>query len=59
MTIQDVLTAYHVPKADLYTRFGIPDDVPETAQLKSLEGVAPDFSVTELQAWLIERSSGP
>jgi hypothetical protein len=59
MTISDVLTAYHVPKADLYTRFGIPNDTPETAQLKSLEGVAPDFSVTELQAWLVERSSGP
>lgn len=59
MTIADVLTAYHVPKAELYTHFGIPGDVPESAQLKSLEGLAPDFSVTDLQAWLIERSSGP
>ncbi|MDZ4720007.1 MAG: hypothetical protein SH847_16270 [Roseiflexaceae bacterium] len=59
MTISDVLTAYQVPKADLYTRFSIPNDVPETAQLKSLEGAAPDFSVTELQAWLVERSRGP
>jgi hypothetical protein len=59
MTIQDVLTAYHVPKADLYTHFGIPNAVPETAQLKSLEGEVPNFSVTELQAWLVERSSGP
>jgi preprotein translocase subunit Sec63 len=59
MTIGDVLTAYKVPKADLYTRFGIPSDVPESAQLKSLEGLAPDFSVTDLQAWVAERSAGP
>jgi hypothetical protein len=59
MTIGDVLTAYQVPRADLYARFAIPDSVPESAQLKSLEALAPDFSITELRAWLTERAAGP
>lgn len=59
MTIGDVLSAYDVPRVELYARFGIPDDVPETAELKSLEDVAPDFSVTELRAWLTARSAAP
>lgn len=59
MTIGDVLRAYQVPKADLYTRFAIPDDVSESAELKSLEEVAPDFSMTELREWLGARLAGP
>jgi hypothetical protein len=59
MTIGEVLAAYDVPKAELHARYGIPDDVPETAQLKSLEAVAPDFSVTGLRAWLAEHSAAP
>ena len=59
MTISDVLSAYHVPKEVLYTRFAIPDTVPETAELKSIEDLAPTFSITDLRTWLAERSAGP
>lgn len=59
MTIGDVLAAYNVPKAELYARYAIPDDVPETEQLKGLEELAPGFSVTDLRAWLAERGTAP
>lgn len=56
MTVGEVLNAYNVPKEELYIRFGIPADVPETTQLKSLEDIAPNFSVIDLRAWLTERT---
>ncbi|MHB1416057.1 MAG: hypothetical protein ACYC1C_12485 [Chloroflexota bacterium] len=55
MTIDEVLKAYNVPQADFYAKFGIPADVPVTAQLKDLESVAESFSVTDLRTWLTER----
>lgn len=57
MTINDVLSAYHVPQAEFYARFQIPPDVAPTQALKDLEAVAPDFSVTELRSWLAERAA--
>lgn len=59
MTIGDVLAAYQVPRAEFDQRFGIPSEVPDSAQLKELEEVAPDFSVTDLRVWLAERQATP
>jgi hypothetical protein len=55
MTIQQVLDAYPVEQAALYERFSIPTDTPPSTPLKELEDVAPDFSVTDLRAWVAEQ----
>ncbi|NTU82439.1 MAG: hypothetical protein HGA45_24215 [Chloroflexales bacterium] len=44
-------------QAALYERFAIPDDVPPSTALKELEAVAPDFSVTDLRAWVAEQGT--
>jgi hypothetical protein len=56
MTLQDVVTAYDVPLADIIADFKLPADTSASTPLKELE--SDDFSVTLLRTWLAERS-GP
>jgi|WetSurMetagenome_2_1015567.scaffolds.fasta_scaffold23961_2 hypothetical protein len=56
MTIQAVLTTYNVSWEELSKQFNIPADTPSNSQLKTLEAVAPDFSVDKLRTWLTERA---
>lgn len=55
MLIEDVLTAYNVPKADFYQKFNIPADLPTSAALKDIEKNASGFSVSALRTWLAQR----
>jgi len=55
MTIDDVLTAYRVPKEQFYTQFQIPADLPAATPLKEIEPLVPDFSVTAVRDWLAMR----
>lgn len=57
MTIEDVITAYRVPREELYARFKLPADLPVETQLKAIEPIVPDFSVTDLRAWLATRAA--
>jgi hypothetical protein len=57
MTIEDVITAYHVPKAQFYAQFQIPADLPVVTPLKDIEPLAPDFSVTAVRDWLAARAA--
>ncbi|HET9493559.1 MAG TPA: hypothetical protein VFR15_04960 [Chloroflexia bacterium] len=56
MTLEQVVTAYDVPLADIIAEFKLPADTPASTPLKELE--SDDFSVTLLRTWLAERS-GP
>jgi hypothetical protein len=55
MTIKEVLDAYQVPQQEFYAKFGIPEDLPVTAQIKEIEKVAPAFSTSGLRDWLAQR----
>lgn len=57
MTIEDVIRAYRVPREELYARFKLPADLPVETQLKAIEPIVPDFSVTDLRAWLATRAA--
>lgn len=57
MTINDVITAYQVPKAQFYARFQIPANLPITTPLKEIEPLVPDFSVTAVRDWLAARAA--
>jgi hypothetical protein len=56
MTLQDVVTAYNVPLADIVAEFKLPADTPASTPVKELE--SEEFSVSTLRAWLAGRS-GP
>jgi hypothetical protein len=56
MTIQTVITTYNVSWEELSKQFNIPADTPLDSQLKTLESVAPDFSVDKLRTWLTDRA---
>jgi hypothetical protein len=56
MTIEDVISAYHVSKAEFYARFKLPADLPVETPLKEIEPVVPDFSLTNVRDWLTERA---
>jgi hypothetical protein len=56
MTINDVITAYHVPKEQFYAQFQIPADLPVTTPLKDIEPIVPAFSVTSVRDWLAEQA---
>jgi hypothetical protein len=56
MTIQEILTAYHVTWEDFYKQFNLPPDTSLSSPLNTLEKISPDFSVTKLKAWLTERA---
>ena len=57
MTIEAVISAYHVPKEQFYTQFQLPADLPEATPLKDIEPIVPDFSVTAVREWLAARAS--
>jgi hypothetical protein len=57
MTVDDVITAYHVPKEQFYAQFQIPADLPVTTPLKDIEPIVPDFSVTAVRDWLAARAA--
>lgn len=57
MTVNDVITAYHVPKEQFYAQFQIPADLPITTPLKDIEPIVPDFSVTAVRDWLVARAA--
>jgi hypothetical protein len=56
MTINDVITAYHVPKEQFYAQFQIPVDLPAAIPLKDIEPIVPEFSVTAVREWLATRT---
>ena len=55
MTIQQVLDAYQVPRADFDARFKLPANLPASTELKDLESVSPGFSVADVRTWLAAR----
>jgi hypothetical protein len=57
MTINDVITAYHVPKEQFYAQFQIPADLPAATPLKDIEPIVPEFSVTAVRDWLVARAA--
>jgi hypothetical protein len=57
MTINDVITAYRVPKEQFYVQFQIPADLPLATPLKDIEPIVPDFSVTAVRDWLAARAA--
>lgn len=57
MTLDDVLTAYQVPKEQFYAQFHIPADLPVATPLKEIEPIVPDFSVTAVRDWLAARAA--
>jgi hypothetical protein len=57
MTINDVITAYQVPKDEFYAQFKIPADLPVATPLKDIEPLVPDFSVTTVRDWLAARAA--
>ena len=57
MTINDVITAYQVPKEQFYAQFQIPADLPIATPLKDIEPLVPDFSVTTVRDWLAARAA--
>jgi hypothetical protein len=56
MTLEQIVTIYNVPLADLLAQFNLPADTPVSTAIKDLE--SDTFSVTELRAWLVSRQ-GP
>lgn len=56
MTINDVITAYQVPKEQFYAQFTLSADLPVTTPLKDIEPIVPDFSVTAVRDWLAARA---
>jgi hypothetical protein len=56
MTIQEVLTAYHVTWEEFYQKFNLPPDTILSSPLNTLEKISPDFSVTKLRIWLTEKT---
>jgi hypothetical protein len=57
MTVDDVITAYRVPKEQFYAQFQIPADLPVTTPLKEIEPIVPDFSVTAVRDWLAAQAA--
>lgn len=55
MTVQQLLDAYQIPRAEFDARFGVPADFPATTQLRDLENVSSRFSVSEVRSWLKSR----
>ena len=55
MTIDSVVSAYHLPLDELYAQFNIPKDFPVSKQLKDIEATAENFSVTNLKEWIKTR----
>lgn len=56
MTIEAVISAYHVPKEQFYAQFHIPADLPAATPLKDIEPIVPDFTVTAVRDWLAARA---
>jgi hypothetical protein len=56
MTIQEILTAYHVTWEEFNKKFNLPPETPLTSPLNTLEKMSSDFSVTKLKTWLTERA---
>jgi hypothetical protein len=56
MTLEQIVTIYHVPLTEILAQFNLPADTPISAAIKDLE--SDTFSVTELRTWLISRQ-GP
>jgi hypothetical protein len=57
MTIEEVITAYKVPKEQFYAQFAIPADLPLDTPLKDIEALVPEFSVTAVRDWLAARAA--
>ena len=57
MTIEAVISAYHVPKEQFYAQFQLPADLPEATPLKDIEPIVPDFLVMAVREWLAARAS--
>ena len=57
MTIEQVITAYKVPKQQFYAQFMIPADLPVTTPLKDIEPIVPAFSVAAVRDWLAARAA--
>ena len=55
MTISEVLSAYSVPQADFYAKFGLPADMPVTTAFKDIEKTVEGFSTENVRTYLTER----
>ncbi len=58
MTIQQVLDAYGITKADFYRTFAIPSDVATDATLGPLGESVPGFELTLVRTWIDARATG-
>jgi hypothetical protein len=60
MTVQQVLDAFPVTRAELYQRFGIPAATPTDTTLSSLKeaGDLSGFDIPTLRTWLSEQAAG-
>jgi hypothetical protein len=54
MTLEQIITIYDVPLADLLAHFNLPADTPASSAIKDLE--SEEFSVTNLRDWLQDGS---
>ncbi len=45
MTLDEVITTYKIPQADLYSALKLPADLATSTQIKDLESVIQDFEV--------------
>ena len=54
MTLEQIVTTYNVPLADLLKQFELPSDTKSTTAIKDLESDL--FSVTNLRTWLKSRT---
>jgi hypothetical protein len=52
MTVNDVITAYNVPKDVFYAHFKLPASLPADTAMNQIEKLAPGFSVDAVRTWL-------
>lgn len=55
-TIKQVLTDFNISWEEFSQQFNLPADTNLDSQLKTLESISPDFSVSTLRTWLSERA---
>ena len=45
MTLQEIITTYHIPQAGLYDALQLPADLPTSTQAKALKELVPGFEM--------------
>jgi hypothetical protein len=54
MTLDEIITTYGIPQADLYAALKLPSDLPTSKQVKELESVIQDFEVDSVRQAVID-----